>query len=259
MIVEARPRPEPRKRRSAKVSPPVASTGCARTPSPYRRECSYQLLDRAAAERCGALMGGDPDLVRLEKHRARVYRVLWSLSDVAGGELRKPVRPPAPPPAQRTGVVRTRRGSGPGPPRRRPGPRVANHRLRHMQIGNARVSKTDGSQCGPASATPCGPRASTTRSTSTTTSPPAYATTGRDSTGPAGTRRPGGCRSASSRRLAEFERELIRERTVAGLKAARARGRKGGRKFATRVGEVDGPERRDLQWADTPERTEGAV
>ena len=32
--------------------------------------------------------------------------------------------------------------------------------------------------------------------------------------------------------LAEFERELIRERTVAGLKAARARGCKGGRKFA---------------------------
>ena len=43
--------------------------------------------DRAAAERCGALMGGAPDLVRLEKHTARVYRVLWSLSDVAGGEL----------------------------------------------------------------------------------------------------------------------------------------------------------------------------
>lgn len=32
--------------------------------------------------------------------------------------------------------------------------------------------------------------------------------------------------------LAEFERELIRERTVARLKAAGARGRKGGRKFA---------------------------
>ncbi len=30
--------------------------------------------------------------------------------------------------------------------------------------------------------------------------------------------------------LAEFERELIRERTIAGLKAARARGRTGGRK-----------------------------
>jgi DNA invertase Pin-like site-specific DNA recombinase len=31
--------------------------------------------------------------------------------------------------------------------------------------------------------------------------------------------------------LAEFESELIRERTVAGLKAARARGKHGGRKF----------------------------
>ena len=30
--------------------------------------------------------------------------------------------------------------------------------------------------------------------------------------------------------LAEFERDLIRERTMAGLAAARARGRKGGRK-----------------------------
>jgi DNA invertase Pin-like site-specific DNA recombinase len=32
--------------------------------------------------------------------------------------------------------------------------------------------------------------------------------------------------------LAEFESELTRERTMAGLQAARARGRKGGRKFA---------------------------
>ena len=31
--------------------------------------------------------------------------------------------------------------------------------------------------------------------------------------------------------LAEFERELIRERTIAGITAARARGRMGGRKF----------------------------
>ena len=31
--------------------------------------------------------------------------------------------------------------------------------------------------------------------------------------------------------LAEFERELVRERTKAGLAAARARGRKGGRRF----------------------------
>ena len=32
--------------------------------------------------------------------------------------------------------------------------------------------------------------------------------------------------------LADFESDLIRERTMAGLAAARARGRKGGRKFA---------------------------
>ena len=38
--------------------------------------------------------------------------------------------------------------------------------------------------------------------------------------------------------LAEFERELIRERTQAGLKAARARGRKGGRKFALSKAQV---------------------
>lgn len=38
--------------------------------------------------------------------------------------------------------------------------------------------------------------------------------------------------------LAEFERELIRERTFAGLEAARARGRKGGRRFALTKAQV---------------------
>ena len=38
--------------------------------------------------------------------------------------------------------------------------------------------------------------------------------------------------------LAEFERELIRERTIAGLFAARVRGRKGGRKFALTKAQV---------------------
>ena len=38
--------------------------------------------------------------------------------------------------------------------------------------------------------------------------------------------------------LAEFEGNLIRERTVAGLEAARARGRKGGRKFALSKAQV---------------------
>ena len=131
-------------------------------------------------------------------------------------------------------------------------------------------------------ATPCGRPAWTT---STTTSPPAFATTGRDSTTACGScatatcsssgsstalaatsptlstpcrtcrsagwasgcspargrrstpppPRPAASCSASSRRR-EFEWELIRERTRAGLKAARARGRKGGRKFALSKG-----------------------
>ena len=38
--------------------------------------------------------------------------------------------------------------------------------------------------------------------------------------------------------LAEFESDLIRERTIAGLQAARARGRKGGRKFALTKAQV---------------------
>ena len=38
--------------------------------------------------------------------------------------------------------------------------------------------------------------------------------------------------------LAEFESELIKERTMAGLQAARARGRKGGRKFALTKAQV---------------------
>jgi DNA invertase Pin-like site-specific DNA recombinase len=38
--------------------------------------------------------------------------------------------------------------------------------------------------------------------------------------------------------LAEFERELIRERTMAGLAAARARGQRGGRKFALTKAQV---------------------
>jgi DNA invertase Pin-like site-specific DNA recombinase len=38
--------------------------------------------------------------------------------------------------------------------------------------------------------------------------------------------------------LAEFEHELIRERTKAGLAAARARGRKGGRKLAMSKAQV---------------------
>ena len=50
---------------------------------------------------------------------------------------------------------------------------------------------------------------------------------------PTSTRQPravGWC-SVFSRHWAEFERELIRERTIAGLSSARARGRNGGRPY----------------------------
>ena len=51
--------------------------------------------------------------------------------------------------------------------------------------------------------------------------------------------------------LAEFERELIRERTVAGLKAARARGRRGGRKFVLTKAQVRLPQT-TRAWAPGP-------
>ena len=43
--------------------------------------------DRAAAERCGVLLGGEPDIVGLEECRPRVYRAVWSLSAAASGHL----------------------------------------------------------------------------------------------------------------------------------------------------------------------------
>lgn len=52
--------------------------------------------DRAAAERCGTEHGGAPELVRLERRSERVYRVVWSLSDAAGGTLRRPAVVPSP-------------------------------------------------------------------------------------------------------------------------------------------------------------------
>ena len=48
--------------------------------------------DRGDAERCGVLLGGTPELVRLNEVRPAVYRVVWSLSTAASGRLR-PARP----------------------------------------------------------------------------------------------------------------------------------------------------------------------
>ena len=50
---------------------------------------------RAAAEQCGAEHDGIPELLKLERRSERVYRVVWSLSDAAGGELRRPVPRPS--------------------------------------------------------------------------------------------------------------------------------------------------------------------
>lgn len=44
---------------------------------------------RGEAEQYGAEHGGAPELVKLERHSERVYRVVWSLSDTAGGRLRR--------------------------------------------------------------------------------------------------------------------------------------------------------------------------
>ncbi len=54
-----------------------------------RGDVCHLHADRESAERCGALLGGVPDLVRLENHTERVYRVVWSLSDASGGQLRR--------------------------------------------------------------------------------------------------------------------------------------------------------------------------
>ena len=62
-----------------------------------RGDVCHVHADRVAAERCGAALGGAPDLVRLERYSARVYKVQWSLSDTSGGELRRPPAEPAPP------------------------------------------------------------------------------------------------------------------------------------------------------------------
>ncbi len=53
-----------------------------------RADVCHLHADRAEAERCGAALGGAPDLLRLEKRSERVWRVLWSLSDTSGGQLR---------------------------------------------------------------------------------------------------------------------------------------------------------------------------
>jgi DNA invertase Pin-like site-specific DNA recombinase len=54
--------------------------------------------------------------------------------------------------------------------------------------------------------------------------------------------------------LAEFERNLVRERTLAGLAAARARGRKGGDPKPSRLSSAESP-KRSMMIPETPSQT----
>ena len=95
---------------------PAWATAAARLLGPEPRTCIRRScpelrlrLEGVAMTDIGQAVKGirTGDLVRLENHTARVYRVLWSLSDVDGGELRKPAPQPAPPPEKRPGAVRS--------------------------------------------------------------------------------------------------------------------------------------------------------
>ena len=44
---------------------------------------------RGEAEQYGAEHGGVPELVKLKRRSERVFEVVWSLSDTAGGRLRR--------------------------------------------------------------------------------------------------------------------------------------------------------------------------
>ncbi len=61
----------------------AATWGCCpapRRPGDLLTRCDvcHVHADRAAAERCGVLLGGAPELVRLDEVRPAVYRVAWS-------------------------------------------------------------------------------------------------------------------------------------------------------------------------------------
>ena len=55
-----------------------------------RGDVCHLHADRDEAEQCGVEHGGVPELVKLERRSERVWRVVWSLSDASGGELRRP-------------------------------------------------------------------------------------------------------------------------------------------------------------------------
>ena len=63
----------------------AATWGCCPAPRHTdelltRGDVCHVHADRAAAERCGVLLGRAPELVRLDEVRPAVYRATWSLS-----------------------------------------------------------------------------------------------------------------------------------------------------------------------------------
>ena len=77
---------------SATVPWAILTTECRIGDLLTRGDVCHLSADRGDAERCGVLLGGTPELVRLDEIRPAVYRVVWSLSTAASGRLR-PARP----------------------------------------------------------------------------------------------------------------------------------------------------------------------
>ena len=79
---------------------------------------------REEAERCGVERGRAPELVKLEPRSERVFEVRWSLSDAAGGRLRRNTaagrrdghRPGPPDQARESPRLREQPRRGPSPP-----------------------------------------------------------------------------------------------------------------------------------------------
>ena len=75
----------------------TAAWGCCPAPRDpgellTRADLCHVHADRAAAKPCGVLLGGTPELVRLDEVRRAVYCVAWSLSSATSGRLCR--RPP---------------------------------------------------------------------------------------------------------------------------------------------------------------------
>lgn len=67
------------------ISPELCRPGDLLTRADVHHVCET----RDEAEQCGVEQGRAPELVKLKKRSERVFEVVWSLSDAAGGRLRR--------------------------------------------------------------------------------------------------------------------------------------------------------------------------